>query len=1258
MRTEMKSLHTVRLSLSAGIIALLLTGMPLAVHADELTPAEPPTATADALPVDAEGSSTTEDAPAESAPAEADSVESTPAEPVPAEPAVPAEAADGDEMAAEDAPAVDAPAPAVDTPDAEAPAAGETFPEDAPAEAPAPAAELAAAVTPVVTSGALSAGTVGAAYSFQLTSNVSPVTFSVTGLPDGLQADAQSGLINGTPAIDGEFTVRLEAIGTEPSDTTQVRYDTLVIDPAPVITPVITSTAPPSGTVGVPYSFQVTSNVSPVTFSITGLPDGLTADAQSGLISGTPTTPGESTVKLQAVGSTPSSGSSQVVYATVLIEAAPVIVPVITSGPLPDGTAGVPYSFQVTSNVSPVTFSITGLPDGLTADAQTGLIQGTPTVYGEFTVRVQAISDPAGDVSQTAYYTVVIEPSTGVAPIITAGTPPAATTGESYGFRITATGDNLTYSATGLPAGLTIDAQTGFIGGTPADAGTYEVALRVVDAAGRIGTAQIALIVDPALIPAPVITTSSLPAATVGTAYRFQITATGDNLRYSARGLPLGMNIDRVSGIIMGTPTSSGQFTVLVEAEDAGGQTATKQLLLQVDPAAVPVITTNSLPDATVGTAYRFQVTATGEELEYSARGLPLGLGIDLATGLITGTPISEGMATVLLQVDDALGQAVTKQLFLQVDPAAVPVITTSSLPDATAGTGYRFQVTATGDGLEYSARGLPQGLGIDTATGLITGTPVSAGPATVLLQVDDVLGQTATKQIVMQVEPAVAPMITTGSLPDATVGVAYRFQVTATGDGLSYSARGLPRGLNIDLVSGIIMGTPMTAGPATVILQVEDALGQEATKQLILQVNAPAAPTITTSALPAARVGAVYNLLVTATGDELVYSARGLPLGLRIDSATGLITGTPTTAGSATVILQVDDAYGQTATKQLPLQVAEGAVPVITTRALPDAAVGDAYRFQVTATGSGLEYSARGLPRGLTIDASTGLITGTPTTAGSATVILQVDDALGQTAAKQLTLKVNASRPPTITSGPLPAGTVGSAYRFQVTATADGPKYSAQGLPAGLDIDPSSGLITGTPTTEGVATVLLQVDDAFGRTATKQETLRITAAGVPPLAPPVLTSAPPSDGTVGTGFSYTPIVTSATPVTFTLDGSVPGLVFDPATGSLTGTPTTAGSFRLVITATNGAPDSATQSFTLTVSPAAAPPAPPSDASPVAPVAHGPASATAAETSAGLANTGASGSSIIIEIGAGVLFLAVGIVIATKRRRESLSGRP
>jgi subtilase family serine protease len=139
--------------------------------------------------------------------------------------------------------------------------------------------------------------------------------------------------------------------------------------------------------------------------------------------------------------------------------------------------------------------------------------------------------------------------------------------------------------------------------------------------------------------------------------------------------------------------------------------------------------------------------------------------------------------------------------------------------------------------------------------------------------------------------------------------------------------------------------------------------------------------------------------------------------------------------------------------------------------------------------SGQTLTYSATGLPAGLSINSSTGLISGTPTTSGSYSVTVTVKDTTGATGSASFTWTVNSAtgNTVTVTNPGSQTGTVGTAASLQIKATdsASGQTltYSATGLPAGLSINSSTGLITGTPTTAATYSVTATAKDTTGAT-------------------------------------------------------------------------------------------------------------------------------------------------------------------------------
>ena len=661
-------------------------------------------------------------------------------------------------------------------------------------------------------------------------------------------------------------------------------------------------------------------------------------------------------------------------------------------------------------------------------------------------------------ISETA--TLTVTPMT--APVITNSPLTAAgTVGSPFSFTITASGTVESYSATPLPAGLSINTVTGVISGTPTTVGVTNVTL---GATNNTGTSNAVLkITVVAAGVAPVITNDPLTAAgTVGTAFNFTITASGSPTSYSATPLPAGLAINTATGAITGTPTTVGVTNVLLGATNATG-TGNATLKITVVAAGVaPVITNDPLTAAgTVGTVFNFTITASGSPTSYSATPLPAGLTINTATGAITGTPTTVGVTNVLLGATNGTGTGNATLKVTVVAAGTAPVITNDPLTaGGTVGTVFGFTITASGSPTSYSAAPLPAGLSINTATGAISGTPTTVGVTNVLLGATNGIGTgNATLKITI-VAAGVAPVITNDPLTAAgTVGTVFGYTITASGSPTSYSATPLPAGLAINTATGAITGTPTTVGVTTVVLGATNGTGTGNGTLTITVSAAPVAPVITNDPLTAdGVVGTVFDFTITASGSPTSYSATPLPAGLAINTATGAITGTPTTAGVTNVLLGATNGTGTgNATLTITVSAADVA-PVITNDPLVKSGiVGGKFRFKITATGTpDISYSASPLPAGLKLNSATGVINGTPTEVGLTSVLLTATNSVGSDTA---TLNISVTGDVTVTvRGPL--GTVISLTEGGIAPPA-GTTYSVNGLPAGFVFDPATGQIT-----------------------------------------------------------------------------------------------------------------------------------------------------------------------------------------------------
>jgi hypothetical protein len=220
-----------------------------------------------------------------------------------------------------------------------------------------------------------------------------------------------------------------------------------------------------------------------------------------------------------------------------------------------------------------------------------------------------------------------------------------------------------------------------------------------------------------------------------------------------------------------------------------------------------------------------------------------------------------------------------------------------------------------------------------------------------------------------------------------------------------------------LEQTTGVISGTPTVPGTSSFTVQVQDAAGQSDTQALSIVVNAANPPTITTTTLPGGTVGQPYNQTLQATGGigALTWTVTGgaLPAMLSLSPA-GVISGTPTTAGTANFTVRAADTLNQADTQSFSIVVS--AALAITTTSLPDAQVGQPYDATLQRSGGVAPFTwtvTPTLPDGLNLDAPTGQITGTPAavTQGNHTLTFTVQDSstpTQQTASSALQLTIS----------------------------------------------------------------------------------------------------------------------------------------------------------------------------------------------------------------------------------------------------------
>jgi Putative Ig domain len=502
------------------------------------------------------------------------------------------------------------------------------------------------------------------------------------------------------------------------------------------------------------------------------------------------------------------------------------------------------------------------------------------------------------------------------------------------------------------------------------------------------------------------------------------------------------------------------------------------------------------------------------------------------------------------------------------------PPVLTSLNPTSAAAGGAAFTLTLTGSNFQPNSLVLWNAIPVTStflsATQLSANIPANliATPGLAVVQVQNPDGTRSTPQPFSITQAP--PTITTDTLTAAVSGTPYTAALAATGGSPPYiwSVVGgsFPAGLVLN-PSGIITGTPTTTGSFSFTVRVVDSVQGSAQKNLQLTVNAPPF-LISTSVLPPATVGVAYSQVLAASNGVPPYrwSLNLPPPGLTLDPATGILSGTPTTNGNFTFTAQVGDSTGQSASKSLTLLV-NPAPLVITTTSVFTATVGLTYSQTFAATGGIPPYRwtlSGTLGSGLTFDAGTASITGTPQAVGSFPFTVQVADSAGVVTSKSYTLSVQQPSLNILTASPLPSGVAGTAYPQQRFSAVGGtPPYTwsiSAGSVQGLALDPA-GNFSGTPATAGTYTFTVTVRDSIALTTSKTFTLVIN--------PSLLTITSARDltpGVVGTALTQRLQASGgAPPYTWSANGLPDGLLLDPATGILSGTPKAPGTFSFTI---------------------------------------------------------------------------------------------
>ncbi len=680
--------------------------------------------------------------------------------------------------------------------------------------------------------------------------------------------------------------------------------------------------------------------------------------------------------------------------------------------------------------------------------------------------------------------------------------------GQPYSQTLTASGGAApyTFAASGvLPPGITL-AASGVLSGTTNQYSSYNFSVTATDANGCTGTQSYSFdIVCPTLTLGPAV----LPVGNPGFAYSANFTVAGGSAPFvfsqTDGTLPPGLTLTS-AGLLSGTPATLGTFLFGVRVLDFYECATERQYAVTI---TCPTITVNppTLPNKTVGQVVTsLSVSATGgiapHTFALTSGALPAGLTL-ASNGLITGTvTAAPGPFSFTITATDARGCAGSRFYSITVNPIVCPVLTLTpaALPAATGGAAYAQTLTASGGAAPYSfslSNGLlPAGLTL-AANGQLTGTPAAIGSFNFTVTASSTGGAANGCQSSAAYSFVVnCPTLTLNpaSLPGGVQGAAYSQTLTASASGggggaytFSVSSGVLPQGLSLSN-AGALTGTPSQLGSFSFTVRGANGNGCFGEQPYTLAINCGAialtpgtAASNGTASLPNGVTNTAYNQTITASpagAYSFALTTNILPPGLSLNSATGTITGIPTAGGNYTFVITATGAAtgfgGCTGAQAYNLLITATCAPItVNPVTLPGGTLGAAYNQTVSATGGSAPYTysvlSGALPTGLTLDAGTGALSGTPAASGSFVFTLKAAGVGGCFGTRLYVVSIACA---TLTFSPatLPNGTLNAPYNQPLTVS---PIVNATfslllgQLPPGFTLS-SAGVISGVTTQTG----------------------------------------------------------------------------------------------------------------------------------------------------------------------------------------------
>lgn len=476
---------------------------------------------------------------------------------------------------------------------------------------------------------------------------------------------------------------------------------------------------------------------------------------------------------------------------------------------------------------------------------------------------------------------------------------------------------------------------------------------------------------------APVITSTNAVSGFVGVSLSYQITASNGPTSFGASNLPTGLAVNNTNGLISGAPTTVATNVAQIFASNSSG-TGTSNVTFAIATPQIPVITSSGTASGTIGTAFSYTITASNSPSSFGASNLPAGLSVNTQSGAITGTPTLAGTNTAIIYAGNSAGTA-SNNLVIGIAPASGGGTVTYLTENFASCTNGNSTTTTNQTTLWLGNSNFPT-----------VSSAYQAGGA-VKLGTSSAIGSITSRSLNL-------------SANGGTYTIAFLVKGWTTNEGpVVIVANGVSNSVPYTaLMSNTFEPKTLSLSGGTtssvITFQTASTKGRYFLDEVVISSTAPTvAPTTITSATNVlGQVGSDLSYTITANNSPSSFGAStNLPAGLNLNSSSGIISGSPSVAGTNVVTVIASNSFGGTSTN-VTFAISPLLPPVITSTNSTNGTAGQVFSYLITASNSPTWFNASNLPTGLSVNTNSGLISGIPQEPGTNNVVLYASNAAG----------------------------------------------------------------------------------------------------------------------------------------------------------------------------------------------------------------------------------------------------------------------